>query len=253
MLAEYDLSGRTALVTGASRGLGEQIALALAQAGADVAVAGRQREHLDAVADAIRGSGRRAAVIRCDVQQEGDITRMVDEAVQALARIDVLVCNAGIFRRMPTPEVSLDQWSQELRTNLTGPFLCMKAVQPVMARHGGGAMINIASVAGLVGRANLAAYSASKAGLIGLTRALAIEWAPLGIRVNAIAPGQFDTEMGAPLMNDPVALSAFLKSVPLGRVGRPREIGLLAVMLASAASAFMTGQVIVADGGASVH
>jgi NAD(P)-dependent dehydrogenase (short-subunit alcohol dehydrogenase family) len=122
-----------------------------------------------------------------------------------------------------------------------------------MVKQGGGAIINIASVAGLVGRANLAAYCASKAGLVNLTRSLALEWAASGIRVNAIAPGQFDTDMGAPLLSNPDKLREFLKSVPLARVGRPREVGLVAVMLASDASSFMTGAVVSLDGGASVH
>jgi NAD(P)-dependent dehydrogenase (short-subunit alcohol dehydrogenase family) len=253
MLPEYGLNGKVALVTGAGRGLGEQIALALAEAGADVALAGRDLSRLTSVAAAVEALGRRHVTAQVDVQNEAQVARMVAETHAALGRIDILVSNAGIFKRMPTAELSLDRWSEELRTNLTGPFLCMKAVQPLMAAQGGGVMINIASVAGIVGRANLAAYCASKAGVIGLTRALAMEWAPLGIRVNAIAPGQFDTEMGAPLMNDPDALREFLKSVPLRRVGRPREIGVLAVTLAADASAFMTGQVVVVDGGATAH
>lgn len=253
MLPEHDLSGKVALVTGAGRGLGEQIALTLAEAGADVALAGRNLERLRAVAGAVGRLGRRTVAIPADVGDEVQVERMVEESLAVLGRIDVLVCNAGIFERMPTANLALARWSDTLRTNLTGPFLCMKAVRPAMVATGGGAMINIASVAGLVGRANLAAYCASKAGLIGLTRALAIEWAAEGIRVNAIAPGQFDTEMGAPLLNDPIALQEFLKSVPLRRVGRPREIGLLAAMLASDASAFVTGQVIAVDGGATAH
>ena len=253
MLREYDLSGKVALVTGAGRGLGEHIALALAEAGADVALAGRNRERLENVALAVDAFGCRRTVVEVDVQEEAQVAQMIAQTHAELGRIDVLVSNAGIIQRTPTSELSLERWSQELRTNLTGPFLCMKAAQPVMAAQGGGVMINIASVAGLVGRANLAAYCASKAGVIGLTRALAMEWAPFGIRVNAIAPGQFDTDMGAPLMNNPDALREFLKSVPLGRVGKPRELGVLAVTLASDAAAFMTGQVITVDGGATAH
>jgi len=253
MLKEYDLTGRVALVTGAGRGLGEQIALALAEAGADVAVAGRDTARLEVAASNIEQLGRRATVVEVDVQDELQVLRMVDRTREQLGRIDILVNNAGIFQRTPTPELTLARWSQELETNLTGPFLCMKAVHAIMVTQGQGVIINIASVAGLVGRANLAAYCASKAGLIGLTRALAMEWAPLGIRVNAIAPGQFDTDMGAPLMGNPAALREFLKSVPLSRVGKPREIGVLAVTLASDASAFMTGQVIAIDGGATAH
>ena len=253
MLEEYDLAGKTALVTGGGKGLGAEIALALAQAGANVAVAGRNVVNLRTVAHAIEREGRKALAVEVDIRSESSVQAMVDSTVAQFDAIDVLVNNAGIFGRIATPQLSLARWNEELATNLTGPFLCMKAVQPVFVARGGGSIVNIASVAGLVGRANLAAYCASKAGLVNLTRALAIEWAPMNIRINAIAPGQFDTDMGAPLMANPDALREFLKTVPLGRVGNAREVGVLAVMLASGASAFMTGQVIALDGGATAH
>ena len=248
-LKEFRLTGKVALVTGAGKGLGEQIALALAEAGADLALAGRNRRNLEAVAAQVRRWGREAMVIRADVRRERDVARMARGAYEYFRRIDILVNNAGVIQRAPAMKISLADWHTLMDTNLTGPFLCMKACQPIMARQGGGAIINISSAVGLFGRANMSSYCASKAGLINLTRALAAEWAKDRIRVNAIAPGQFETDMGAPLLNDRKALRAYLKNVPLGRVGKPREIGLWAVMLASEAAAYMTGQVVVVDGG----
>jgi len=252
-LKEYDLSGKVAVVTGAGKGLGEQIALALAEAGADLALVGRNRRNLEAAAAAARRMGRRAVIIRADVRREKDVARMARQAYQSFKRIDILVNNAGVIQRAPAMKISLTDWHTLMDTNLTGPFLCMKACQPIMARRGGGVIINIASAVGLMGRPNMSSYCASKGGLISLTRALAVEWAKEKIRVNAIAPGQFDTDMGAPLLNDQKALRAYLKNVPLGRVGKPREIGLWAVMLASDAAAYMTGQVVVVDGGMTAH
>jgi NAD(P)-dependent dehydrogenase (short-subunit alcohol dehydrogenase family) len=248
-LKEYDLSGKVAVVTGAGKGLGEQIALALAEAGADLALVGRNRRNLEAVAAGVRKMGRKAIVIRADVRREKDVARMGRQVYESFKRIDILVNNAGVIQRAPAMQVSLDDWRKVMDTNLTGPFLCMKACQPIMARQGGGGIINLASGAGLFGRANMASYCASKAGLVNLTRALAIEWAKDKIRVNAIAPGQFETDMGAPLLNDRKALREFMKNIPLRRIGKPREIGLWAVMLASDAAAYMTGQVVVVDGG----
>ena len=248
-LKEYDLSGKVAVVTGAGKGLGEQIALALAEAGADLALVGRNHRNLEAVAAGVRKMGRKAIVIRADVRREKDVARMGRQAYESFKRIDILVNNAGVIQRAPAMKISLQDWREVIDTNLTGPFLCMKACQPIMARQGGGSIVNLASGAGLFGRANMSSYCASKAGIVNLTRALAIEWAKDKIRVNAIAPGQFETDMGAPLLNDRKALREFMKNIPLRRIGKPREIGLWAVMLASDAAAYMTGQVVVVDGG----
>jgi len=248
-LKEFELSGKVAVVTGAGKGLGEQIALALAEAGADLALVGRNRRNLEAVAARTRRMGRKAIVIRADVRREKDVAQMARQAYESFKRIDILVNNAGVIQRAPAMKISLRDWQDVIDTNLTGPFLCMKACHPVMARRGGGAIINMSSGAGLFGRANMSSYCASKAGLANLTRALAVEWAKDKIRVNAIAPGQFETDMGAPLLNDKKALREFMKNIPLRRIGKPREIGLWAVMLASDAAAFMTGQIVVVDGG----
>ena len=248
-LKEFDLSGKVAVVTGAGRGLGEQIALALAEAGADLALVGRNRRNLEAVAARARRMGRKVIVIRADVRREKDVVRMGRQAYESFKRIDILVNNAGVIQRAPAMKISLQDWQEVIDTNLTGPFLCMKTCQPIMVRQGGGSIINMASGAGLFGRANMSSYCASKAGVANLTRALAIEWAKDKIRVNAIAPGQFETDMGAPLLNDKKALREFMKGIPLRRIGKPREIGLWAVMLASDAAAYMTGQVVVVDGG----
>ncbi len=248
-LKEFDLSGKVALVTGGGRGLGEHIALALAEAGADVALAGRNLPNLRRVANRVQEIGREALAVKADVRREREVSRMVERVRRRFGRIDILVNNAGIIHRGPSLEVPLKTWQNVLDTNLTGPFLCMRACQPIMARQGKGAIINLSSVAGLFGRANLASYCATKAAIANLTRALAIEWAPYGIRVNAIAPGQFDTDMGAPLLNDKKALRAFLQTVPLRRVANPKEIGALAVLLAVDAGNYMTGTITVIDGG----
>ena len=195
--------------------------------------------------------GRKAVAIKADVRRERDIARMVARTLASFGKIDILVNNAGIIQRISTMDVSLKEWKEIIDTNLTGPFLCMKACQPVMARQGKGSIINLASVAGLFGRENMAGYCASKGGVINLTRALAIEWAKYGIRVNAIAPGQCKTDMGAPLFHDKMAFRDFLRKVPLRRVGMPREVGVLTILLASDASDYMTGEVIVLDGGIS--
>jgi len=197
MLPEYGLNGKVALVTGAGRGLGEQIALALAEAGADVSLAGRDVGRLKSVAAAVGALGRRQAVAQVDVQNEVQVARMVAQTHAELGRIDILVNNAGIFKRTPTAELSLDRWSEELRTNLTGPFLCMKAVQPIMVGQGGGVMINIASVAGIVGRANLAAYCASKAAVSAFFESLRLDLMPRGIAVTIIHPGFIKTDLTA--------------------------------------------------------
>lgn len=252
-LKEFGLSGKIALITGAGKGLGEEIVLALAEAGADVSLAGRNLKNLNAVASRIRKIGRKALTIKTDVRREKDICRMVGRVLATFGKIDILVNNAGILRRIPSIKESLKEWQKTIDTNLTGPFLCMKACQPIMANEGSGTMINISSVAGLFGRANMAAYCASKAGVANLTRALAIDWAGDGIRVNAIAPGQLATSMGAPLFRDKKAFKEFLKSVPLRRVGNPGEVANLAVFLSSDASRYITGQVIVIDGGVTAH
>ena len=248
-LKEFDLSGKVAVVTGAGKGLGEQIALALAEAGADLALVGRYGRNVESVAAGARRMGRKTVVIRADVRREKDVARMARQAYESFKRIDILVNNAGIIQRAPAMKISLRDWQKVIDTNLTGPFLCMKACYPIMARQGGGGIINMSSGAGLFGRMNMSSYCASKAGVANLTRGLAVEWAKDKIRVNAIAPGQFETDMGAPLLNDKKALREFMKRIPLRRIGKPREIGLWAVMLASDAAAYMTGQVVVVDGG----
>ena len=199
----------------------------------------------------VRAIGRNALIIKADVRRESEIARLVKRTLAKFGRIDILVNNAGIIQRMPTINVLLKEWKEIMETNLTGPFLCMKACQPIMAKQGKGSIINLGSVAGLFGRENMAAYCASKGGVINLTRAVAIEWAKYGIRVNAIAPGQCKTEMGAPLFRDKTAFRDFLRKIPLRRIAMPREVGFLAAFLASDASDYMTGEVIVLDGGLS--
>jgi len=245
----FSLEGKVALVTGGGRGLGRGIALALAQAGADVAVASRTRAQLEEVADQIEGLGRRAHVVVADVGNLADIREMVDEVATGLGGIDVLVNAAGVNQRIPSLEVTEEQWEWIVDINLKGTFFACQAAASLMRTSGGGSIINIASLLSAVGIPTLAPYAASKAGVVGLTRVLAAEWGRYGIRVNAIGPGYFRTDMTRGLFSDPDWLSRLKRQLPLGREGVPGDLAGVAVFLASDASRYVTGQVIYVDGG----
>ncbi len=243
------LDGRLALVTGASRGLGRAIALALAEAGADLALVARTRADLEATAAAVAALGRRALVLPADVADPAAVERAVGDALAAFGQIDVLVNNSGIATVKPLVELSVEEWRAVLDTNLAGAFYCCRAVAPGMIARRQGKVINVASVLGLQGLPGYAAYSASKGGLIALTRTLAVEWARHNIQVNCVAPGWFLTPMNAHAFADPKLRERLLRDVPARRPGQPEELGPLVVYLASAASDFMTGEVVVIDGG----
>ncbi|MGY4706716.1 SDR family NAD(P)-dependent oxidoreductase [Candidatus Bipolaricaulota sp. J31] len=245
----FSLEGKAALVTGGSRGLGRAIALALAEAGADVAVASRRRDALEEVAGEIRALGRRSAVIVVDVSRVDQAERMVREATAALGKLDILVNAAGVNQRCPSLEVTEVLWDFILDTNLKGTFFSCRAAAEVMHKQGGGSIINIASLLSGIGIPTLAPYAASKAGVVGLTRVLAAEWGPIGIRVNCIAPGYFRTEMTKGLFNDPDWYTRLKRQVPLGREGFPEDLAGAVVFLSSDASRYLTGQVIYVDGG----
>lgn len=249
MTDKLRLDGRTALVTGAGKGLGRTIALGLAQAGANVALLARTAADLEAVADEVRASGRDAMVLPADATRSLEIDAAIAKAVQRFGTIDVLVHAAGGSLRKPALEIVDDEWEQVIASNLHSTFYVCRAVGRVMVAQGKGSIINIASAAGLRGRPSNAPYSAAKAGVINLTRALAREWAPSGVRVNAIAPGRFLTPLTEEEMSDPARYQAFVRQVPLGRIGRPEELVEITVWLASDASAFATGSVMVIDGG----
>jgi 2-deoxy-D-gluconate 3-dehydrogenase len=243
------LDGKAAMVTGAGKGLGRAIALGLARAGADVALVSRTRKDLDSLAAEITALGRAALVIVADVTRSAEVDAAVAQAVTRFGRLDVLVHSAGGSLRKPSLELTDADWDGLIAANLTSTFLVCRAAGKVMTGQGSGSIINIASAAGLRGRPTNAPYSAAKAGVINLSRALAMEWAKLGVRVNVLAPGRFLTPLTQVEMSNPDAYAAFVKQVPLGRIGRPEELEEIAVWLASEASAFVTGSVLVIDGG----
>jgi 2-deoxy-D-gluconate 3-dehydrogenase len=245
----FDLTGRVAVVTGASRGIGRAVALALAGAGADVCVAARSAGDLEEVAEGIRAVGRRALVVPTDVSRADDVTRLMDRTADELGGLDVLVNNSGIGEPHRALETTDEIWDRHLDVNAKGTFLCCRAAAPHMLRRGTGKIVNVSSIFALKGVPNYAAYSASKAAVIGLTRALAVEWARSGIRVNAVAPGYLATDINAEARADPDRLAGLVRSVPIGRMGEPDEIGPLIVFLAAPASDYMTGAVLAFDGG----
>jgi NAD(P)-dependent dehydrogenase (short-subunit alcohol dehydrogenase family) len=247
------LENRVALVTGASRGLGKAIALALAGAGARLAMVARDIQQLQTAAEEIRATGAEAEIFVADVSRESDIEQLAAQVKSRLGRVDILVNNAGINIRKPLVEFTADEWRQVLDTNLTGVFLMCRAFIPLMRGRGYGRILNLTSMMSHVALPGRTAYCASKAGLLGLTRALALELAPEGITVVGISPGPVATEMNAPLLNDPATYQQFTSNIPLGRWGKPEEIGRLALYLCSEEAAFITGVDIVIDGGWSAR
>jgi 2-deoxy-D-gluconate 3-dehydrogenase len=245
----FSLEGRVALVTGAGRGIGRAIAVALGGAGAAVACAGRSPEQVQAVAALVNAAGGRARAVRMDVTRPDDIAAGVAEVGAALGPVDVLVNNAGITLDKKTTEVTDEDWETVLATNLTSMFRCARAVAPGMMRLERGKIINIGSMYGVIGVPRYAAYCASKAAVDGLTRSLAAEWARHGIQVNCLAPGYVNTDIPRAAMADARTRELFLSKVPARRIGEPDEVGALAVYLASPASDFMTGQTVYLDGG----
>jgi 2-deoxy-D-gluconate 3-dehydrogenase len=209
----------------------------------------RTRKDLDSLAAEITALGRAALVIVADVTRSAEVDAAVAQAVTRFGRLDVLVHSAGGSLRKPSLELTDADWDGLIAANLTSTFLVCRAAGKVMTGQGSGSIINIASAAGLRGRPTNAPYSAAKAGVINLSRALAMEWAKLGVRVNVLAPGRFLTPLTQVEMSNPDAYAAFVKQVPLGRIGRPEELEEIAVWLASEASAFVTGSVLVIDGG----
>jgi len=243
------LHGRVALITGASRGLGRAIALSLGSAGASIALVARDMEALRAVSDQVRNTGAEAAIFQADVTDEHQVRRLEQEALSRLGHVDILVNNAGINIRKPLEEYSLDEWDKVLSTNLTGVFLVCRSFIPQMKGRGYGRIINLTSTMSHVSLPGRAAYSASKAGLIGLTKALALELAPEGITVVAISPGPFATEMNTLLIEDADLNRQFVSRIPIGRWGVPEEVGQLARFLCSPEAGFITGTDILIDGG----
>ena len=239
------------MVTGASRGLGRAMAIALAEAGASIALAARSKPDLEETAHRIEAAGGRALVVPTDVASYPAVEALMRMAVASFGRLDVIVNNSGIARPKPLAETAPEDWHAVLGVNLTGVFYGCRAAAPYLIAQRSGKVINLASVLGAVGLPNYAVYGATKGGVIALTRTLGVEWARHNVQVNAIAPGWFVTEMNEEAFADPRINERLTRDIPARRTGRIEEIGPLAVFLASAGSDFMTGQTIFLDGGHS--
>lgn len=245
----FDLSGSVALVTGASKGLGKAMAVALAQAGADVALYARDVEGLKAVKKTIEDLGRRAEFFVADVLNKGAIETAMKDTLDTFEHVDILVNNAGVNIRKPVLELSPEEWDLVIDTNLKGYFMMAQAVVPHMLSRGRGKIINMASILGIVALPTQVAYASSKGGVIQMTKVMAVEWARQGIQVNAIGPTYFETPLVAQLRNDPERFNFIVDRTPMGRWGQPEELAGVVVFLASRASDFITGQTIFVDGG----
>ncbi len=243
------LEGHIAVVTGASKGLGRQMAESLAAAGAKVALVARSEELLDKVVEGIVSKGGVAEPIIADVTDEGAVSDVQSQVAERLGVCDILINNAGINNRKSIVDFSLAEWNEILGVNLTGPFLFSRAFVPGMREKKWGRILNMTSIMSHVSLANRTGYSTTKAGLIGFTKALALELASDGVTVNGISPGPFATEMNKPLIEDPEKNKMFLERIPLGRWGQVKEIGALATFLCSNDAGFITGTDIVIDGG----
>jgi 2-deoxy-D-gluconate 3-dehydrogenase len=250
----FDLTGKVAVVTGGNGGLGLAMALGLAGAGACVVVAARNADKTAQAVTQIESLGARARGLSVDVSQESDIYRMVDQAIEAFGRVDILVNNAGMVVRKDPQELSTDEWDQVLGVNLRAAFLASKAAYPHMKSQGGGKIINIGSMFSIFGGGGSGApYSASKGGIVQLSKSLAVAWAKDNIQSNAILPGWFMTELTADIpVKQPERYDLISRRIPTGRWGEPAELQGTVVFLASPASDYVTGAVITVDGGYSV-
>ncbi len=243
------LSGRTVLVTGGGGGLGSVMAKGLAEAGAAVAVTDVDADRAWAVARAVEAAGGRAVAERLDVTDAEDVERVMEAVSAGLGPIDGLVNAAGITRRGPAADFPRADWDRVLAVNLTGTFLCCQAAGRRMVARGRGAIVNVASIAGHIGLPGTIAYIAAKGGVVMLTRGLAVEWATHGVRVNALAPSWFATDMGNLIDREPEYRDRVLRRVPLGRLGQPEELIGATVFLLSDAASMVTGHVLAVDGG----
>jgi NAD(P)-dependent dehydrogenase (short-subunit alcohol dehydrogenase family) len=251
VLDRFRLDGKTALITGGARGLGRTMAEALAQAGADIALAGRSQETCQQAADGIAATspGRKVRAFAADVTRIGDVEKLADDVEREFGKVDILVNNAGINIRGPIQQLTEADWDAVIDTNLKGPFLCARAIGPRMVSRGWGRVINLGSVLGVIALPGRAPYASSKAGIINLTRVLALEWAGTGVTANAICPGAFATEMNRSLLDDPVKYKEFVAQIPMGRWGELEELTGAVVFLASDASSYVTGTPLFVDGG----
>ena len=251
-LEMFELEGKVAAVTGSTRGLGEVAARALAKAGADVAVCGRSEPDLERVSAGIRDLGRKSKDFFIDVTDRENVHAAVERILDHFGKIDILVNNAGVNFRVPVLEYPEDEWDRVINTNLKGYFLVAQAVAPQMIEHGYGKVINMSSILGTVGLPSQVAYASSKGGVDQMTKVMALEWAKLGVRVNAVGPTYFETELVTQIRDDPERFKFINERTPMGRWGYLPELEGIIIFLASPASDFITGQTIYVDGGWTV-
>ncbi len=252
MLPYFDLTGKTAIITGGSKGLGEQMAHALAEVGADLALISRTQADLDKVAADVRAAtGRRVIGVAADVTKEADIAAMVQQVMAEFGKIDILVNNAGIGGTTPILDLQEVEWDRYMNLNLKGPVLCSKHVGVEMIKRQQGTIINVASLFAKIVARYMSAYAATKTALVSFTRTLALEWARYNIRVNALCPGYFETPMNADFWQTKGG-KGIIERIPMQRVGDPKEIKPAIIFLASDANTFMTGSTLFVDGGHSL-
>ena len=250
-MSAFDLTGKVAIVTGASRGLGQTFARALAGAGADLVVTSRRVESLAPFQREIEALGRRAVALELDVRSEESIRSMVENAAAAYPHLDILVNNAGCNVRKPAVDVTWDDWNLILDTNLRGAFFVAQSVAKQMMPRGRGRIINIGSLTSVMGSAGLGPYGASRGGIRQLTMSLADDWGPHGITVNCLAPGWFKTDQNKVMYEDPEWVAYLIDRIPVRRPGKPSDLEGPIVFLASDASEYVTGQTLLVDGGIS--
>jgi len=248
----FRIDDQVAVITGAGRGLGRAMAVALAEAGADCVLVARRAADLAETARLVGAAGRRAFAVPGDVTDPDVAPRAVQAALKERGRVDILVNNAGLYHMQDIEQTSVDDWRRVLEVNLVGSFLFAKAVGPHFRKQKHGKVVNVASVLGLIGVAGATAYCAAKGGTILFTRSLAVEWAPHGIQVNGIAPGLFDTDMSAGVFGNPEIYASVMSGVPRGKHGVPGDLAGTVVFLSSRASDHMIGQMLHVDGGASI-